>query len=65
MVTVRAITSRGQSIDWNYDSPQQASRVWKALCEGRTPDTGESITRAYYFGPKNKPGMGPDKAWHA
>jgi hypothetical protein len=66
MITIKALRSRGGVITWNYDHHQQCARFWKELCEtGRAPDTGESLTRAYYFGHKNKPGDGPDKAWMA
>ena len=64
MVTLKAVrSSDGRIIEWNYDTPQQARRAWKDMTEGRTPDSGESIIRAYYFGPNRKPGDGPDKAW--
>ena len=65
MVTIKAVRScDGGVIEWNYDKPQQCARFWKKLTEtGCAPDTGESLIRAFYFGPKNKPGMGPDKAW--
>lgn len=64
MVTIKAVSSRGGTIEWNYDKPQQCAKFWKTLCEtGRAPDTGESLIRAYYFGPKNVAGEGPDKAW--
>lgn len=66
MVTIRGITNSGQTIDWNYDTPQQCARQWKAITEtGEAPDRSTKLHRAYYFGPKNKPGMGPDKAWMA
>ena len=64
MITIKAITKRDTTIEWNYDKPQQCSRLWKEICAtGRAPDTGETLIRAYYFGAKNKPGDGPDKAW--
>jgi hypothetical protein len=64
MVTIKAVTVRNQTIEWNYDKPQQCARFWKELTTaGRAPDTGDSLIRAYYFGPANKPGDGPDKAW--
>lgn len=66
MVTIRVITNDGRSIDWNYDSPQQAAPRWKHIAKtGRSPDNCDAAHRAYYFGPKNKPGMGPDKCWLA
>ena len=66
MVTIKAITIRETTIEWNYDRPQQCSRFWKEITEtGHAPDTGEKLIRAYYFGPKRKPGEGPDKAWAA
>lgn len=64
MITIKAVTTRERTIEWNYEKPQQCSRFWKELTTtGRAPDTGESLVRAYYFGPKSKPGHGPDKAW--
>ncbi len=65
MVTLKCVTNRGQTIEWNYDTPQQARHAWACLIKGETPDTRDPISRAYYFGPSNKPGDGPDKAWHA
>jgi hypothetical protein len=66
MVTIKAERSRGGTIEWNYDTPQQASRLWNAIIKsGRTPDTDESLFNAAYFGPKNNPGDGPDKYWVA
>ncbi len=66
MVTIKAVRSRGGIIAWNYDTPQQAARLWKAIvAKGRTPDTDESLINAAYFGPKNNPGDGPDKYWAA
>jgi hypothetical protein len=66
METIKAWTIRNTSIEWNYDDPRQASPVWEKITEtGRAPDTGEKLSRAYYFGPKRKPGEGPDKAWAA
>jgi hypothetical protein len=69
MITLRAILARdpnGPGIVWNYDNPQQAMRPWRIMTrDGATPDTGEKIIRAYYFGANSKPGDGPDKAWHA
>lgn len=66
MVTIKAVLSRGGTIEWNYDNHQQARRVWNAIIgTGRTPDTDESLINAAYFGPKNQPGSGPDKYWVA
>ena len=65
MITIKAVTTRNTTIEWNYDTPQQgAARLWKKLTEtGRAPDTNESLIRAYYFGHQCKPGDGPTKAW--
>jgi hypothetical protein len=64
MVTIKAVTAHSRTIEWNYDRPQQCARLWKEICAtGRAPDTGDVLIRAYYFGPKNKPGDGPDKTW--
>jgi hypothetical protein len=66
MITIKAIRSHGGEIEWNYDRPQQCAKLWKELCEtGRAPDTGDSLTRAYYFNAKCKPGDGPSKVWMA
>lgn len=66
MITIKAITTHGETIEWNYDTPQQARHCWQSLTvDGITPDTSTKIIRAYYFGAKRKPGDGPDKAWHA
>jgi hypothetical protein len=66
MVTIKAWTNANREIQWNYDTPQQASPVWKKITEtGRTPDTSEGLSRAYYWGPTRKRGEGPDKAWAA
>jgi hypothetical protein len=66
MVTIKAERSQGGVIEWNYDTPQQARRLWNAITKtGRAPDTDESLFNAAYFGPNNKPGMGPDKYWVA
>ena len=67
MVTIRGFPNNGQpAIDWNYDTPQQCARRWKQITEtGRAPDDSTALIRAYYFGPKNKPGDGPDKSWMA
>lgn len=60
-VKIKACRSRGGVIEWNYDSPQQASRLWRDLIEtGRAPDTGESLeTAAYFLGNSVK----PTKVW--
>ena len=65
MITIKAVTVRNSTIEWNYDYPQQgATRLWKELTDtGRAPDTGVTLIRAYYFGAKCKPGEGPSKAW--
>lgn len=50
MITIKALRSRGGIIEWNYDTPQQVARFWRALIDtGRTPDTGESLESAVYF----------------
>lgn len=64
MVTIKAVTVSGQTIEWNYDTPQQCALQWKEITKtGNAPDNSGPLIRAFYFGPKNKPGMGPDKAW--
>jgi hypothetical protein len=64
MITIKCITNDGRDIQYNYDSAQQAMRPWRFITmTGRTPDDAEAISRAYYFGAKNKPGDGPDKCW--
>jgi hypothetical protein len=66
MVTIKAWTIRNTLIEWNYDKPQQASPLWRKITEtGHAPDTGEKLSRAYYWGAARKPGEGPDKAWAA
>ena len=66
MVTIKAWTNANKLIEWNYDNPQQAAPVWKKITDtGRTPDTSEGLSRAYYWGPTRKRGDGPDKAWAA
>lgn len=65
MITITAVTNRGETIRWNYANPQQARHCWRCLSmEHVTPDTSTPIIRAYYFGAKCKPGDGPSKAVH-
>ena len=66
MITIKALRSRGGIIEWNYDTAQQCRKFWETLTEtGRAPDTGDSLVRAYWFGPECGAGDGPTKAWHS
>jgi len=64
MITIKAVTVSGRTIEWNYDTPQQCTRLWRDITEtGDAPDHSEKLIRAYYFDAKCKPGEGPTKAW--
>jgi len=64
MILIRAWTNANKLIEWEYDTHQQAAPFWKKLTEtGRTPDTNDGLSRAYYWGPNRRKGDGPDKAW--
>ena len=44
MITIKAVTNRGQVIEWNYDTPQQARHCWQSLSvKHETPDTRDPI----------------------
>ena len=60
-VCIKALRVRGGLIEWNYDTPQQAARLWRQLIEtGTAPDTGERLQSAMYFA---KGSVKPTKEW--
>jgi hypothetical protein len=62
-VCIKALRWRGGLIEWNYDTPRQAARLWKELtATGRAPDTGDILVSANYF---LGPSITPHKAWES